>query len=256
MFCGNMFRGYGANELSDLYYDGSEFTIICIPEFEADPEKDGTRNKNFSIINLTKRVILIGGTEYGGEIKKGIFSALNYILPEERGILSMHCSANVGPRDDTALFFGLSGTGKTTLSTDPKRALIGDDEHAWTDDRVFNFEGGCYAKVYDIKLETEPDIFNAIKFGAILENTRFVGDTRKVSYLNREVTRNTRVSYPLDHIDNVYNKASGGGVPKNIFFLTADRLGIIPPISRMTPGQAMYRFISGYCQSCGYGGWS
>jgi len=241
LFCYNMFlrpeKGVQFEE---------DFTIICDPDFKALPEIDGTSNENFAIINLTKKILLIGGTEYSGEIKKGIFSYLNYKLPYENNVLSMHCSANVGKSGDTALFFGLSGTGKTTLSTDHNRLLVGDDEHGWTEKgEIFNFEGGCYAKVFDISLKTEPDIYKAIKFGAILENTRFKLNTRKVNYQNRDVTRNTRVSYPIYHI-NTTKKPSRATEPKNIFFLTADRLGVLPPVSKLTVGQAMYHFLSGY----------
>lgn len=222
------------------------FTILCVPEFQADPETDGTRQSNFAIINFTKRMILIGGTAYSGEMKKGIFSVLNYMLPHEQGVLSMHCSANMGiEQKDTAIFFGLSGTGKTTLSADPNRLLIGDDEHGWTEKNVFNFEGGCYAKVIDLTEEKEPDIYKAIQFGAILENTRFKEGTREVDYENSSVTENTRASYPIHHIRNAM-EPSIGGIPKNIFFLTCDAFGVIPPIQRLSKGQAMYHFISGY----------
>ena len=222
------------------------FTILCVPEFEADPEVDGTRQSNFAIVNFTKRMIIIGGTAYSGEMKKGIFSVLNFILPHEEGVLSMHCSANMGIEErDTSIFFGLSGTGKTTLSADPKRLLIGDDEHGWTAKNVFNFEGGCYAKVIDLSAEKEPDIYNAIQYGAILENTRFKDGTREVDYENSSVTENTRASYPLHHIRNAVDP-SIGGIPRNIFFLTCDAFGVIPPIQRMSKGQAMYHFISGY----------
>lgn len=222
------------------------FTILCVPEFEADPEVDGTRQSNFAIVNFTKRMIIIGGTAYSGEMKKGIFSVLNYILPHDEGVLSMHCSANMGIEEsDTAIFFGLSGTGKTTLSADPNRLLIGDDEHGWTAKNVFNFEGGCYAKVIDLSAEKEPDIYNAIQYGAILENTRFKEGSREVDYENSSVTENTRASYPLYHIRNAVDP-SIGGIPKNIFFLTCDAFGVIPPIQRLSKGQAMYHFISGY----------
>lgn len=222
------------------------FTILCVPEFQADPEVDGTRQSNFAIINFTKRMILIGGTAYSGEMKKGVFSVLNYMLPHEQSVLSMHCSANMGIEEkDTAIFFGLSGTGKTTLSADPNRLLIGDDEHGWTEKNVFNFEGGCYAKVIDLTEEKEPDIYNAIQYGAILENTRFKEGTREVDYENSSVTENTRASYPLHHIRNAM-EPSIGGIPKNIFFLTCDAFGVIPPIQRLSKGQAMYHFISGY----------
>lgn len=222
------------------------FTILCVPEFKADPALDGTRQENFAIINFTKRMILIGGTAYSGEMKKGIFSVLNYLLPHEEGVLSMHCSANMGiGTQDTAIFFGLSGTGKTTLSADPNRLLIGDDEHGWTADNVFNFEGGCYAKVIDLSPQKEPDIYEAIRYGAILENTRFKDDSRTPDYENCEVTENTRASYPLYHIRNAV-EPSIGGIPKNIFFLTCDAFGVIPPIQKLSKGQAMYHFISGY----------
>ncbi len=243
LFCYNMFLRPEQYKLESF---DPNFTIICVPEFEADPEVDGTRQKNFAIVNFTKRMILIGGTGYSGEMKKGIFSVLNFILPHEENVLSMHCSANMGIEDrDTAIFFGLSGTGKTTLSADPNRLLIGDDEHGWTEKNVFNFEGGCYAKVIDLSEEKEPDIWNAIKYGAILENTRFKPGTREVDYTNCEVTENTRVSYPIYHIRNAVDP-SIGGIPKNIFFLTCDAFGVIPPIQRLSKGQAMYHFISGY----------
>ena len=221
------------------------FTIINAPDFQADPAVDGTRAANFTIINFTTRTILIGGSGYAGEMKKGIFTVLNYTLPHEHKVLSMHCSANVGADGDTAIFFGLSGTGKTTLSADPNRGLIGDDEHGWTDKTVFNFEGGCYAKVVDLTREKEPQIWDAIKFGAIVENTRFYEGTRQVDYLNTSVTQNTRTAYPINHIDNAI-EPSIADVPKNIFFLTADAFGVLPPISKLNEGQAMYHFISGY----------
>ncbi len=242
MFCYNMFLRPSEEELENFKTD---FTIICAPEFKADPEKDGTRQSNFAIINLKKRILLIGGTAYAGEMKKGIFSVLNYLLPHEHGVLSMHCSANVGKENDTAIFFGLSGTGKTTLSADPDRGLIGDDEHGWNEDSVFNFEGGCYAKVIDLTKDKEPEIWEAIKFGAIVENTRYYPKSRKVDYTNSEVTENTRTSYPIEHISNAI-VPSKAGIPKNIFFLTADAFGVIPPISKLNKSQAMYHFISGY----------
>lgn len=243
LFAYNMFLRPDEYKIKDF---DPNFTILCVPEFQADPEKDGTRQSNFAIINFTKRMILIGGTAYSGEMKKGIFSVLNYMLPHEQGVLSMHCSANMGiEQKDTAIFFGLSGTGKTTLSADPNRLLIGDDEHGWTEKNVFNFEGGCYAKVIDLTEEKEPDIYNAIQFGAILENTRFKEGTREVDYENKSVTENTRASYPIHHIRNAM-EPSIGGIPKNIFFLTCDAFGVIPPIQRLSKGQAMYHFISGY----------
>ncbi len=243
LFAFNMFL---RPELYKLKEFEPNFTILCVPEFEADPEIDGTRQKNFAIVNFTKRMIIIGGTAYSGEMKKGIFSVLNYILPHDEGILSMHCSANMGVEEqDTAIYFGLSGTGKTTLSADPNRLLIGDDEHGWTEKNVFNFEGGCYAKVIDLSEEKEPDIYKAIQYGAILENTRFKEESREVDYTNSSVTENTRASYPLYHIRNAVDP-SIGGIPRNIFFLTCDAFGVIPPIQRLSKGQAMYHFISGY----------
>ncbi len=242
MFCYNMFLRPSKKELESF---APNFTILCVPEFLADPEVDGTRQSNFTIVDFTRRMILIGGSAYAGEMKKGIFSVLNYMLPKERNVLSMHCSANVGDNNDTAIFFGLSGTGKTTLSADASRHLIGDDEHGWSDNSIFNFEGGCYAKVIDLSEEKEPEIYNAIKFGAILENTRFHPGTRLPDYGNTEVTQNTRTSYPIFHIENALEK-SIAGIPRNIFFLTCDAYGVLPPISKLTVGQAMYHFISGY----------
>ncbi|KOY86780.1 phosphoenolpyruvate carboxykinase [bacterium 336/3] len=242
MFCNNLFLRPKQEELSSFV---PNFTIINIPEFQADPAVDGTRQANFAVINFTKKMILIGGTGYAGEMKKGIFTVLNYILPHEKNTLSMHCSANVGKEGDVAVFFGLSGTGKTTLSADANRGLIGDDEHGWTDKGVFNFEGGCYAKVINITHESEPEIWDAIKFGSVLENTRFIADTRTPDYTNTSVTENTRVGYPINFIANAV-EPSMAGTPKNIFFLTADAFGVLPPISKLNTGQAMYHFISGY----------
>jgi len=242
-FSYNMFLRPSEAELQDFEPD---WIIVNAPGFMADPAVDGTRQHNFAILNFSKRIALIGGTGYTGEIKKGIFSALNFILPHQRNTLSMHCSANVGADGDTALFFGLSGTGKTTLSADPNRRLIGDDEHGWSpENTIFNFEGGCYAKVIDLSEEKEPDIFKAIKPGAILENVRFHEGTLDVDFENTEVTENTRVSYPIEHIDNI-QPGSLGSNPRNIFFLTCDAYGVLPPISRLTPGQAAFHFISGY----------
>ncbi|MEO8795451.1 MAG: phosphoenolpyruvate carboxykinase (ATP) [Daejeonella sp.] len=222
-----------------------EWSIVAAPGFMANPELDGTRQSNFAILNFTKKIILIGGTGYTGEIKKGIFSVLNFILPHQKKVLSMHCSANVGEKGDTAIFFGLSGTGKTTLSADPQRGLIGDDEHGWGDNSVFNFEGGCYAKCVDLTAEKEPQIFNAIKFGSLLENINYFEGTRTVDYSNVQKTENTRVAYPINYIENAV-EPSIALVPKNIFFLTADAFGVLPPVSKLNPGQAMYHFISGY----------
>jgi len=243
LFCHNMFLRLTNEELENFT---PEWTVICAPGFVADPTTDGTRQGNFAILDFTKKIALIGGTGYTGEMKKGIFSALNFILPVFKNTLPMHCSANVGEDDDTAIFFGLSGTGKTTLSADPARKLIGDDEHGWTEENtVFNFEGGCYAKVINLTEENEPDIFRAIKKGAILENVVFKTGTNEVDFENISITQNTRVSYPIDHIENI-QPGSIGKNPKNIFFLTADAYGILPPISKLTAGQAAYHFISGY----------
>jgi len=241
LFANNMFLRVDAEELGEQ----PEWTIIAATDFLANPEVDGTRQSNFTILNFTRKIILIGGSGYTGEIKKGIFSVLNFILPEQRNVLSMHCSANVGKEGDTAIFFGLSGTGKTTLSADPERGLIGDDEHGWDDSSVFNFEGGCYAKCIDLTLETEPQIFNAIKFGSLLENTNYFPGSRKVDFSNIVKTENTRVAYPLDYIDHAV-LPSVAGLPKNIFFLTADACGVLPPISKLSTGQAMFHYISGY----------
>jgi len=242
MFAYNMFLRPTEAELENF---SPEWTIVNAPGFMANPEVDGTRQHNFAILDFTRKIALIGGTGYTGEIKKGIFSALNFILPVFKNTLPMHCSANVGKDGDTAIFFGLSGTGKTTLSTDPDRSLIGDDEHGWTSENtVFNFEGGCYAKVINLSQEQEPEIFNAIKKGAILENV-IIDDKGEVDFADTSITQNTRVSYPIYHIENI-KKPSIGENPKNIFFLTADAFGVLPPISKLTPSQAAYHFISGY----------
>jgi phosphoenolpyruvate carboxykinase (ATP) len=242
IFVYNMFIRPSESEIENF---DTEWMVINAPGFMADPEVDGTRQSNFAVLSFEKKMILVGGTGYTGEIKKGIFSALNFILPYQKDVLSMHCSANVGKEGDTAVFFGLSGTGKTTLSADPKRNLIGDDEHGWADDSVFNFEGGCYAKTIDLSAEKEPDIFNAIKEGALLENIVFKEGSKDVDYTRSDITENTRVSYPINHISNI-QAPSVGPKPKNIFFLTCDAFGVLPPISKLTPGQAMFHFISGY----------
>lgn len=242
LFAYNMFLRPTESELVDF---DPEWTIINAPGFKANPKKDGTRQHNFAILNFTKKIALIGGTGYTGEIKKGIFSVLNFILPVYKNTLPMHCSVNVGDTGDTAIFFGLSGTGKTTLSADPHRKLIGDDEHGWTaENTVFNFEGGCYAKVIDLCAENEPEIYAAIKRGALLENV-VLDRNGDVDFADTSITQNTRVSYPLFHIPN-HMEPSVGKNPKNIFFLTADAFGVIPPISKLTPSQAAYHFISGY----------
>ena len=242
MFAHNMFLRPTEAELENFT---PEWTVVNAPGFMADPAVDGTRQHNFAILDFTRKIALIGGTGYTGEIKKGIFSALNFILPVDKNTLPMHCSANVGENGETAIFFGLSGTGKTTLSCDPKRKLIGDDEHGWTNENtVFNFEGGCYAKVIDLSAEKEPEIYNAIKRGAILENV-IMDAEGNVDFEDTSITQNTRVSYPIYHIDNIQTPSIGKN-PKNIFFLTADAFGVLPPISKLTPGQAAYHFISGY----------
>ena len=242
LFAYNMFLRPQEEDLEDFAPD---WHIIQAPGFKADPAIDGTRQHNFAIVSFTHKTILIGGTGYTGEMKKGIFTILNYVLPYNQNVLSMHCSANMGKEDDVAIFFGLSGTGKTTLSADPNRKLIGDDEHGWTKNSVFNFEGGCYAKVIDLSEEKEPEIFNAIKAGALVENVEFIGDTNEINFAGNAITENTRVSYPLDFISNAI-EPSIGGLPKNIFFLTCDAYGVLPPISKLNAGQAMYQFISGY----------
>jgi phosphoenolpyruvate carboxykinase (ATP) len=242
LFCNDLFLRPTPQEIEN---QNPDWLILQAPGFHADPTVDGTRQGNFTIVNFTKKVILIGGSAYTGEMKKGIFGVLNYILPHEKGVLSMHCSANEGKDGDVALFFGLSGTGKTTLSADPNRALIGDDEHGWAEGSVFNFEGGCYAKCIDLSEEKEPQIYRAIKPNALLENIVFKPGTKTVDYHNASVTENTRAAYPINHIDNA-KEPSYGGDPKNIFFLTCDAFGILPPISKLTKGQAMYHFISGY----------
>lgn len=242
-FVFNMFLRPNEEELTNF---DEEWLVLCAPGYVCDdPSAYGIRQGNFSIINFTDKIALVGGSAYTGEIKKGIFSALNLVLPIEKNVLPMHCSANVGEDGDTAIFFGLSGTGKTTLSADPTRKLIGDDEHGWTaDNTIFNFEGGCYAKVIDLTEEKEPDIFRAIKPNALLENVVFnkEGD---VDYMDGSITQNTRVSYPIYHIDNIATPSYAKN-PKNIFFLTADAFGVLPPVSKLTPGQAAYHFISGY----------
>lgn len=243
LFCHNLFLRPSADEIKNTVTP--DWHIVCVPGFKADPKIDKTRQHNFAILNFTKKMILIGGTGYTGEMKKGIFGVLNYLLPQEHKVLSMHCSANIGEDNDTAIFFGLSGTGKTTLSADPNRGLIGDDEHGWCDSSIFNFEGGCYAKCINLSAEKEPEIWNAIKFGSIVENIEFFDGTTTVDYDNCNKTENTRCAYPIDHIENAV-EPSVGGIPKNIFFLTADAFGVLPPISKLSTEQAMYHFISGY----------
>ena len=240
LFCHDLFIRPTQAELAE---HRPQFTIIALPSVKADPATDGTNSETFIVLNFERGLILIGGTEYSGEMKKGIFTTLNYLLPL-KGVMSMHCSANIGEKGDTALFFGLSGTGKTTLSADPTRRLIGDDEHGWSENGVFNFEGGCYAKCIKLSKEQEPQIWNAIKRGAVLENV-VLNEHGVPDYNDTSKTENTRVAYPLDFIENSV-EPSIGGHPKNIIFLTADAFGVLPPISKLTKEQAMYHFISGY----------
>jgi phosphoenolpyruvate carboxykinase (ATP) len=242
LFCYNMFIRPSQEDLQGFTPD---FTVLTLPDFQADIAVSGTRNPNFVVINFSKKMVIIGGTGYTGETKKSIFSILNFLLPVNHGVLPMHCGANMGKDGDVAVFFGLSGTGKTTLSADPNRYLIGDDEHGWSDNGIFNFEGGCYAKVVNLSKENEPDIWNAIRFGSLLENTRFIEGTRTVDFSNTSVTENTRVSYPIYFIHNALPH-SIGGTPRHIFFLTCDAYGVLPPISRLNKAQAMYHFVSGY----------
>ncbi|MBB3763831.1 phosphoenolpyruvate carboxykinase [Sphingomicrobium lutaoense] len=222
-----------------------EYTIIDLPSFRADPARHGTRSETVIAVSLKQKLILIGGTEYGGEMKKSVFGLLNFLLPQE-GIMPMHCSANIGPDGDTAIFFGLSGTGKTTLSADPSRTLIGDDEHGWSDTAVFNFEGGCYAKMIRLSEEAEPEIYGTTrKFGTVLENVVMDPVTRELDFDDNSLAENSRGAYPIEYIPNTSEK-NMGPVPKNIIMLTADAFGVLPPIARMTPDQAMYHFLSGY----------
>jgi len=241
LFAHQLFIRPSAEELAS---HEAQFTIVSAPTFKADPAVDGTASETFIIVSMEKRIILIGGTEYAGEMKKSIFSIMNYLLPEQ-GILPMHCSANVGEEGDVALFFGLSGTGKTTLSADADRKLIGDDEHGWSDNGVFNIEGGCYAKAINLTRENEPQIFDAIRFGSVLENVVVDLDSREANYDDISLTENTRAAYPLQAIDNIVDP-SVAGHPKTIIFLTADAFGVLPPISKLTKEQAMYHFLSGF----------
>jgi phosphoenolpyruvate carboxykinase (ATP) len=242
LFAYNMFLRPTEEELDKFVPD---WHVISAPGLKLDPRLCGTRQHNAAVVSFKHRMILIAGTGYTGEIKKGIFTILNYLLPQEHQVLSMHCSANMGDAGDTAIFFGLSGTGKTTLSADPNRKLIGDDEHGWSADNIFNFEGGCYAKTIHLTEEKEPEIYNAIRPGALVENVIFYPGTNRINFEDAAITENTRVSYPLDYISNA-QEPSVGNLPKNIFFLTCDAFGVLPPVSKLTPGQAMYQFISGY----------
>jgi len=242
LFARDMFIQPKPEELASMV---PQFTVINAPNFHAIPEDDGTRSEVFIALNFEQRLVLIGGTQYAGEIKKSVFTILNYLLPQQH-VLSMHCSANIGPQGDAAVFFGLSGTGKTTLSADPTRTLIGDDEHGWSDHGLFNFEGGCYAKVINLSPTAEPEIYETTRrFGTLLENVAFNSETGDLDLNDASLTENTRAAYPISHIPNA--KRDGlGGHPTNIIMLTADAFGVLPPIARLTPAQAMYHFLSGY----------
>ena len=242
LFVDNMFIRLSEQE---RWVAEPQWHVVCAPSFKADPMRHGCRQANVSAIDFGRKIIVVAGSGYTGEIKKGMFSVMNYILPVEHNVLPMHCSSNMGENGDVAVFFGLSGTGKTTLSSDPKRALIGDDEHGWTKDGVFNMEGGCYAKTIDLSPEGEPEIHQAIRFGAMLENIGFQEDGITPDFTDDSITPNTRVSYPIHHIPGAV--ASGkGGHPTDIFFLTCDAFGVLPPLARLDKGQAMYHFLSGY----------
>lgn len=242
LFVSNMFIRLSEE---DILVPSPEWHIICAPSFKATPDVHGTRQGNVSAIDFSRKIILIAGSAYTGEIKKGMFSVMNFVLPTDHGVMPMHCSSNVGKDGGVAVFFGLSGTGKTTLSSDPERNLIGDDEHGWGDAGVFNMEGGCYAKTIDLSASGEPQIYEAIRFGAMLENIGFQEDGVVPDYTNREITENTRVSYPIDHIPGAVPSGQGGH-PRDIFFLTCDAFGVLPPISKLDKAQAMYHFLSGY----------
>jgi len=241
LFCRQLFVKPSSVELEN---HEPEFTILCLNDFEAIPEIDGTRTNAFIMINFSQKIVLIGATNYAGEMKKSMFSVMNYLMPS-RGVFPMHCSANIGKNGDTALFFGLSGTGKTSLSADPQRMLIGDDEHGWSDKEIFNFEGGCYAKCINLNEDAEPQIWNAIKSGAVLENVIVDKNTLKPNFNDGSLTENTRAAYPLDFIPGAVIP-SVGGHPKVIIFLTADALGVLPPVSKLTKEGAMFHFMSGY----------
>lgn len=242
LFARNMFIEAGADDLAGFE---PGFTVVSAPDFQADPDIDGTGSSVFIVLDFAQKLIIIGGTQYAGEIKKSIFTVMNYLLPL-RNVFPMHCSANIGNKGDTALFFGLSGTGKTTLSADPERQLIGDDEHGWSDNGIFNFEGGCYAKVINLSEESEPIIYRMTRtFGTILENVIFDADNRSVDLFDATLTENTRASYPRSIMPNIVSDNKSGH-PENVFFLTADAFGVMPPLARLTPEQAMFHFLSGY----------
>jgi len=242
LFARQLFRRPSVKELAE---QAPEFVVMMAPDCLADPTLDGTTSEAYIVVNFSKRIVLIGGTHYAGEIKKSIFSVMNHLLPEQN-VFPMHCSANVGPKGDVALFFGLSGTGKTTLSADPQRRLIGDDEHGWSDHGVFNFEGGCYAKCIRLSVQHEPQIFHAMRFGAVLENVVVDSRSREVDFDSDKYTENTRAAYPLEFIDGAMLKGYADRHPKAVVFLTCDAFGVLPPISRLTTEQAMYHFLSGY----------
>ncbi len=244
LFARNMF--IQIRDMAKLENHDPAFTIMHVPDFKAVPAIDGTNSEVFVIVDFGRQLVLIGGTSYAGEIKKSVFSILNYLLPQKQSVLSMHCSANIGSKGDSSIFFGLSGTGKTTLSADPKRKLIGDDEHGWSDRGVFNFEGGCYAKVIRLSQKYEPEIFECTrKFGTLLENVVLSKDARRLDLDDSSLTENTRASYPITHINNAVLEGMGGH-PNNVIMLTCDAYGVMPPVSKLTPEQAMYHFISGY----------
>ena len=241
LFIHQLLRRPSAEQLAAFH---EEFTIIAAPGFKCVPERDNTRSEAAILVNYEAKMVVIAGTQYAGEIKKSVFSVMNYVLPK-MGVFPMHCSANIGDNGDAAVFFGLSGTGKTTLSADPNRQLIGDDEHGWSDDSVFNFEGGCYAKCINLSAEQEPDIYNAIKFGALVENVVMDPDTREFDFDDASLAENSRVGYPVEYINNA--KLDGvGSIPKTVIFLTADAFGVIPPISKLDRNQAQYYFVSGF----------
>jgi phosphoenolpyruvate carboxykinase (ATP) len=243
LFARNMFIQMKSKEEADAHQ--AEFTIINVPRFHAMPELDGIHSEAFILLHLGKKLVLIGGTSYAGEIKKSVFTMLNYFYPQD-AVLSMHCSANVGSRDDSAIFFGLSGTGKTTLSADPDRTLIGDDEHGWSDEGIFNFEGGCYAKVIRLSREAEPEIYECTRrFGTILENVTFDTNSRRVDLDDDCLTENTRAAYPISHIPSAFRGGTCGH-PKNVVMLTCDAFGVMPPVAKLTVDQAVYHFLSGY----------
>lgn len=243
MFARNMFIQIKSKEEAEKH--GPKFTVIDVPRFNAVPEVDGTNSEAFILIHLGKKLVLIGGTAYAGEIKKSVFTMLNYVYPQEF-VLSMHCSANVGEKEDSAIFFGLSGTGKTTLSADPERSLIGDDEHGWSDKGVFNFEGGCYAKVIRLSKKAEPEIYECTRrFGTILENVALDQNSRRVDLDDDSLTENTRAAYPISHIPSARREGMGGH-PENVIMLTCDAFGVMPPVARLTVEQAVYHFLSGY----------